>query len=462
MKEFVLSHIRKISAEDLVQHIIDGTVAFDELRETGGFVRQKQDTVSAIIEEINKKQEREIREQQERERKERAEAEAKAFKNEQAWQTAKHDNSIRAYEYYQEQYPNGKYYDNADRKIYFLREEIENQKQHIIRDIKENPREYTSYKLQALFNDGKLTKEDLYNNDIITEKALNLFLNPPQFQSDLDNWSVISEPLKPNRTDVYFFGILGSGKSCLLGGVLHFAKQAGHLEIKGNGKGVKYGNSLIRNTKMGYVAPPTPIQGANYIEATLTDSDNIEHAINIIEMSGEMVRATYELESTQNVEIDGRVYRTIGSNDFLHNDNKKIIFFIIDYKETIDPYVTRAIADQSAQLEYTLSLLDGDGVLAKTADIYIVLTKSDLLPGGADNLVEAEAFVEKEYKALWNNTKRYGRKHKFDVKVLTFSLGEFMLGTTFNYESKYSENIYNAIIASSFVEKKKGFGSFFK
>jgi hypothetical protein len=37
-----------------------------------------------------------------------------------------------------------------------------------------------------------------------------------------------------------------------------------------------------------------------------------------------------------------------------------------------------------------------------------------------------------------------------------------MLGSTFNYNSKYSENIYNAIIASSFVEKKKkglfGFG----
>jgi hypothetical protein len=30
-----------------------------------------------------------------------------------------------------------------------------------------------------------------------------------------------------------------------------------------------------------------------------------------------------------------------------------------------------------------------------------------------------------------------------------------MLGSTFNYDSKYSENIYNAIIASSFVEKKK-------
>lgn len=461
MKDWILSQVRRISVDDLVKHILDGTVTFDELRKTGNFPRNKQEAVKAVLEEQEAERRKIEQERVEQERKAREEAERRAFQEEQAWQEAKHRNTISSYEYYQQQYPNGKYSENADRKIYFLREEINRQKQDIIEDIKENPREYTAYKLQKLFDEERISKDDLYNNDIITKKALDLFMNPPQFQSDLDNWAVISEPLKENRTDVYFFGILGSGKSCLLGGVLHYAKTAGHLEIKGNGKGVKYGNSLIRNTKMGYVAPPTPIQGANYIEAILTDEDDIEHPVNIIEMSGEMVRATYELESTQNVEIDGRVYRTIGSNDFLHNDNKKIIFFIIDYKETIDPYVTRSIADQSSQLEYALSLLDDDGVLSKTADIYIVLTKSDLLPGGADNKAEAKAFVEREYKSLYKNTLRYGKKHRFDVNILTYSLGKFMLGSTFIYEPKYSKNIYNAIIASSFVEKRKRF-RFFK
>jgi hypothetical protein len=442
-KEFILSNVRRATVEQLVEAITTNVVTFEELRETGGFIRPKQEAVKELLDARAAK----IREEQK-------EIEAREYKEEQAWTVAKDENTVQSYKYYQSLYPNGKYYDNADRKIYQIQEEVNSKKYGIIDDIKTNSHEYSAYRIKDLFDKGSLTKNDLIDSGIITKDALKIFLNPPIFQTDMNTWGDLA-PLKADRTDVYFFGILGSGKSCLLGGMLYYANKGGHLELTGNGKGIKYGNSLIRTTKIGYVPPSTPISGANYIEAVLTNSDNIEHPVNIIEMSGEMLSRTYEYETTKNVERNGVVLSTIGSNEFLHNDNKKIIFFILDYKETIDPFVTKNIADQSAQLEYALTSLNDDGTLSKTAAIYIVLTKSDLLPGGADDLTQAKRFIEEEYLNLWRNTKRYGEKHRYSVKILTYSLGEFMLGSTFNYDSKYSENIYNAIIASSFVEKKK-------
>jgi hypothetical protein len=163
-----------------------------------------------------------------------------------------------------------------------------------------------------------------------------------------------------------------------------------------------------------------------------------------------MLSITYEFESTKNIERNGVIVKTIGANEYLHNNNKKIIFFIFDYSKNM-----ASIAKQSRELEFALQQLDSDGTLSKTAAIYMVLTKSDLLLGGADDSAEAIKFIREKYFNLWENTEVYAKEHGYYFKILTYSLGEFMLGSTFNYNSKYSENIYNAIIASSFVEKKK-------
>jgi hypothetical protein len=272
--------------------------------------------------------------------------------------------------------------------------------------------------------------------------------------NDILDWGDLA-PLKPNRTDIFFLGIPGSGKSCLLGGLLYYSRKKGYLRVEGNLKGKKYGDALIKTTKIGYVPPSTPVDGVNYIEAVLRDREDVEHPINIVEMSGEKMKNTYEYGTTSVAYQEEEEFTTIGVGEYLHNDNRKIIFFVIDYKQTIDNDSTQSIADQNAILDAALTLLNEDKIFERTKDVYIVLTKSDLLPGGADNLEAAKDFVEEEYLAFWKNTKEFGKDYGFGVKILTYSLGRVMLGTTFEFNPKYSENIYNAIIASSFVEKKK-------
>lgn len=455
MKEFILSYVRKISVEQLVEYILNDTVTFDELRATGNFPHETQTAVKAILDEKDKVRLEKEREREAREREAREEAEMKAFKEEQVWQTVKSKNTLNSYQYYQQQYPNGKYFDDADQNIYTLKEEITHKKRKILSDIRRNPDDYSKKRIQDYFDQGVITKDDLIDDQIITKRALETFLNPPHFENKIFDWTDL-EPLKSDRTDIFFLGIPGSGKSCLLGGVLHYARKAGHLKIKGNIKGVKYANALIGTTKIGYVPPSTPVDGINYIEAVLRNDRNEEHPINIIEMSGEKMNNTYDYGTTTSAVDEGILIETIGAGEYLHNSNKKIIFFVIDYKETIDPKVTKSIADQAAILESALTLLERDGILKETYSVYIVLTKSDLLPGGADNLQEAKNFIDQEYSSFWNSVKTSGKDYEFGVKILTYSLGNFMLGTTFEFNPKYSENIYNAIIASTFTKKKSG------
>jgi hypothetical protein len=452
-KEFILSNVRKATVEQLVEAITNNVVTFEELKETGGFMSTKQEAANILLEKI-----REAEKAREAERlRIKQKIEAKKQEEKRAWDDANTSNTIKSYKYYQDLYLDGEYFHDATRKIEQLEKEVASMKIAIIEDIKANPGEYDGITIKNLICDGNLNKNDLVDNGIITREGLEMVLDPPVSIEPLEDWNGLP-PLASNRTDIYFFGVPSSGKSCLLGGLLCFARQKGHLElIPDNINGFKYGNALITTTKYGYIAPRT--SNVNYIKASLTNGSN-EHNINIIEMPGEKLKDFYDLGNIKGVGI-------VGSDDFLYNENKKLIFFIVDYKQTINPSVTKNLADQAAHLEAALSLLkkhDGkSSPLENTKSVYIVLTKSDLLPGGADNLEAAENFLKKEYKSLWTNTENASKKYGFSTHVLPFSLGKFMLKEAFIYEEKYSENIYKAIIRSTFIEKKdKGLSKLFK
>jgi hypothetical protein len=350
-------------------------------------------------------------------------------------------------------YRSGRYSNEANGLFIKIMVNIAQLKGDIIQDMKTNPNRYNANSLKQLLRGSVISKEDLFNEDIITETHLTLFLNPPTFFMPQDDWKDLP-PLPAMFTDVYFFGIPASGKSCVLAGMLFKALEAGVLEpLIDNPMGLRYMNELIRCIEVGYVPPSTSVDTVNYISFKLRGKQ--DHPISVIEMSGEYFNKTYE-KGTGQGNSDG-----IYAKQFLKNNNRKTIFFVIDYSADIHATSISDAATQGAKLMYALQLLEQDGTLRRTDSINIILSKSDLMPEGVDRKTTARMFIDMRYKAFYKlaNEKcnKYGinRNNKYEARIIPFSLGRFMLGKTFEKNLDNSTELVNILLNDTLIIRKR-------
>ena len=311
-KDFILINVPRLSAEQLYETIKSGTVSFDDLRATGKLIFDKQERIRELI---------------------RAD-EASLKVEESAWEDAKSIDTVEAFQKYLSAFPNGKYSQNAHNKILYKQQSKEEEKRNLLDKIRKG--HYVESRIREMLELKQISAEDLIHNGIISKEGLDLFLHPPLFLDEQNQWADLP-PLKSDKTDIYFFGIPASGKSCLLAGLLHYMDSNALIKLGvTNMIGRKYANallSLINTSGIGYVPPSTTAEGINYIEAELRSglSEHDEtHPVNILEMSGELFIATYNGATTASTTLEGK--KTIGANAYLYNENRKVIFLVIDYK----------------------------------------------------------------------------------------------------------------------------------
>jgi hypothetical protein len=284
-----------------------------------------------------------------------------------------------------------------------------------------------------------------------------LYNNPPTFLSQQNqSWGDL-KPLPSGRTDVYFFGIPTSGKSCILAGLFYKADQLGVLSDDiTNEMGTKYKNELIRAIEIGYVPVRTTNVDINYISCSLIENQR-EHPLSIIEMSGEFFNKTYERSNTTDRE-------SIGAKVYLHNNNRKIIFFVVDYfKHNLGSIHQDEKGTQKDILNYVLKKLESDGTLEKTDSIQVIVSKSDLMPVGVDRNSCTKDFLNKYYLSFINELKRLNKKYNINptrsnnVVVHPFSLGTFMLGKTFIYNDYDSTQLLQSLLNLSAHKRTRYF-----
>ena len=249
-KDLALANLNRTEMESLKDYIRMGHITFQEMREAG-LHHEKQAELRTYLEAIEKQQNKE----------------------QLIWDNAQQEHKKRSYREYLSLYPDGKYKELALMRLQKLEEEMEGEKERLLDEIRVNPDKFSPEYLMDLMKDGMFTKRDLIDRDIITDKALELYLNPPYFVlgEDQVTWNDLPD-LPEGKTDVYFFGIPRSGKSCILAGMLYKAQQVGILSSDiDNKKGVDYMDSLTRAVKVGYVPPPTNTNSVNYISCSLIE-----------------------------------------------------------------------------------------------------------------------------------------------------------------------------------------------
>ena len=310
-------------------------------------------------------------------------------------------------------------------------------------------------KIKNLLISDKLTEADLLKYTSLNQDLIYKIQNFNKMSTDFRSWEDLPI-LEQNRTDLYFFGQPGSGKSCILASIFYYLRENGMIiNDAHNPQGNIYRNQLTDEIHMGILPDSTQRDGVNYIPMELRNySDrSYKHPLNFIEMSGELFDEAYQSGINNN---------NLAAKNYLDNKNKKLIYFVLDYYMH-EKRANSGGASQSSKMEHILSLLEQFGSLNNTDGIFIIISKSDLFPQGVDRNEFALDFLKTRYLNFYNNCKELQIKYGFEIKLYPYSIGAVKFqNLLIDFNTIPPSEIIQDVMNYTFVSRKSWINRFFK
>lgn len=373
MKNAILSNIDSVlgsdkGVNDVAHAVLEKEITEDELKATGKYsdvYKQKiDDRVNELI---------------------------RIKKEDDAWEIAKKNGTQLSYQTYINSYPKGKYVDEANAFIsLILNANSAATKARILEDLAQNINMYSISELKQ----AGVSLDDIKNvaGIHVPEEILDIL------EKDSINLQIGGMPqnLAKGRTEVYFWGTPGSGKTCALAAILSAIKMSGfYTDVRCNG--ALYMDQLaniFRSYRGAATLPlPTPVEVTQELAFDLQDENHRVHPITLIELSGEIFRCLYYVQRNIPVpEVYAPAFRK--TLEFLQsNENPKLHFFVIDVNnDTVDDMGLC----QDNYLQAATAYFKANKILnSRTAGIYILVTKSDKL---SDDLDERKKKVIQKLK----------------------------------------------------------------
>ena len=428
-KDYILNNVEDFTAEQLFDFIRHGIVTLDELRKT-----EKLDASKRIV--ITKLQ-----------------ANLLNIDN-AAWNEAKEKNTVSSYTSYTSQFPNGINFSEAKQAIQRVEEtnkRKESEAHMILEKLTKNPNAFPIFKIKELLKEGAVTKNQLLSigipNEII-ERLNNV--NSQQFLLG-ENPDYIPD----GYTEVYFWGIRGSGKTTALSAVLSTANRMGFLEIA-QGPGYNYMLQLQNNfdSKISTLPAGTNVDVTQYLPFTLKKSnEKYYRSISLIELSGEIFQcflyknASIPLPTLQHENTFNTLLQ------FLQGPNPKIHFFFVDYEK--ENNVDQQGYTQANYLNAAATFFNNPeyNFFGKNTDaIYVVVTKSDLMPtGNTQSRVQqiSEYLNENNFIGFINSLRAKCKKHSINngrVLGTPFSLGKVYFNEICDFDNEASLNLIDILM----------------
>jgi len=292
---------------------------------------------------------------------------------------------------------------------------------------------------------------------------------PPKF--DDKSIRALTSICKPS-TEIYFWGIPSSGKTCALGAILGCAEQLGSRKSK-NSKFIKTFKSdsacqgtsymeflieLFQEDDMVRTLPGgTDLRSTYEMGFDLTDMYDLIHPITCIDLAGELIRCMYKCSTTPQLLNEDEIRTLDTITNILKNNrtkNRKIHFFVIEYGAEKHLYDGLT---QDRYLYYAVDYLKNYEIFQKDTDaIYILLTKADKIPRDNRPLNEIVSdYLKKEYENFSNSLKEICKMYEINDKnleAIPFSLGTVCFQRCFKFDGTAAESVLRVII-----DRTKGF-----
>ena len=321
----------------------------------------------------------------------------------------------------------------------------------VLENIKINTNSYFADEIKEFLQNGTLSESDLISCGIppVVIETLNdnnLYYREPY--SDFDR----SESVIEGYTEVYFWGVPGSGKTCALAAILSMAEKLGYLNIA-NGLGYDYMTWLKtifaeKNALLPVLPPPTCIDVIRYLPFKIKkDNERNYRLITFIEPNGEVFQCFQKTGLNMPSQFHVDTFNLL--QRFLNSSNRKIHFFFIDYGD--ENKMNYMGLTQSDYLLAASTFFESNQVFKKNTDaIYVVLTKSDLMPCSENERVaKAKEYLKDNYVSFINALKDSCKKHSINSGRLTvelFSLGKVYFNQICDFDGTTAENIINILL----------------
>lgn len=337
----------------------------------------------------------------------------------------------------------------------------------IQRYLKENKisKEEFLYKIQEDHNllSAGIVKRLINSGDITVGDLLAIGINKLFIQKMFNGESAqaFSKPEPLDRihkqsTEVYFWGIPSSGKSCALGAILSVAASgtvAHSMDPDTGSQGYGYMTKLInlfQNGQIGTLMEGTAVDAFYEMGFDLVDNDNKIHPITCIDMAGELMRCMYKANANDPMsETDELMLDTL-TRVLIDNKttSRKMHIFVIEYGAEDRLYEG---LPQRVYLDGALSYIKNTGIFKKDTDaIYIMITKADKVKNPSKDVFTQ--YINEKYKGFYNGLEQICKDNEINkgrVEKIAFSLGDVCFQNYCRFNARPAENVVNLILQRS-------------
>lgn len=418
--------------------------------------------------------------------------------DEEMWQWAQRQNTIKAYQKYLRQYDvheegayRGKYVFDAKDALEDLIVRMKQLKEDLFNSMRTSPWLFDALKIQYLI-DGvddpnqlsrlrqqrdivsrfistgqTISFDEIKGEKIIPEDWTLEKIMAPDYALPQTNITELGDFPTSGRTDVYFLGVPRGGKSSVLAGIFYEMYRRGQVtyEPQFNSNGVDKCNSYFKGLIKAVDSAKFPVSTASdsisFMKLILTNGRR-ENPLTFVEIAGE------DFRSIAGGNDSGKeVWERIGAAQCLQSKNRKLLAFILDYsitKGNVRPDSSIwTDMEQALVLDDALNVLGHDGhgkkneeecTLSKVDSVAVIVTKSDLIGNNLSKeqrISIANEYIKSKFSNFMNNLSRACKKHGINAPVgyqpyvLTFSLGKLLIGNTYDYDPSDSANIIDFI-----------------
>lgn len=413
---------------------------------------------------------------------------------EEEWFSIKNAGDIKLLEAFKEKYPNTSHLFELNKLITAEKNKEHSRKKSpiILKSMinKANSAEDVSKIIQVLLENKTITigmllelirqDHNLFSsaacNDIISRGILNRndlskcgidngFINKMLTNARSQNF----EPARPLQTiaepctEVYFWGIPFSGKTCALGAILSAAKNglAARSMIPDNScQGFGYMNRLSTIFSPGRICRlpgGTPVTSTYEMRFDLEDQEHKIHHVACIDLAGELFTCMFMKDAGEQMREDQKQALETLHNILLENrsNNRKIHFFVIEYG------AEKRIYNGLPQAEYLNSAaahLNSIGLFDSNTDaIYVLISKVDNASYEGSLEEHLLKYMTKNYLGFYNNLLLICKEHginKGRVKIVPFSIGNVCFKDYCQFDATSATKMVDLLVRYSCFEKQ--------
>ena len=274
--------------------------------------------------------------------------------------------------------------------------------------------------------------------------------------------------IPPEYTDVFFWGVPSSGKSCALSAILNTIRQKYTMDdpVRTEERfGAKYRHSLARlfskgeNNDIAYLPSATNLDRTQYMPFRFrrrNEDENRYRNISFFELSGEIFKCFYDIvnRNVSNGEESEEHLKNFAFNTLqilLKCKNQKVHFFFIDYNQSKQK--------RQEQMEYLgaaatyFNSID-DIFKDKTKAVYVVVTKADEItrPDGTKAESDEERsqlagnFLKNNFGGFIDVIEKRCKTYSVPFGASIFSIGDVYFSKICRINRKYSIDIIEDLL----------------